>query len=128
MNIFGIGIDIIAINRIKKIFLLFGNRFACKILTKYELSIYKKNTHKIKLLAKFFTAKEATVKALSTGFTNGIFFNQVELLSSKNNKPKIILYKKALKFLKNMDFKYKIHISFSDEKKYACSIVIIEKK
>ncbi|QJC34468.1 holo-ACP synthase [Enterobacteriaceae endosymbiont of Donacia crassipes] len=128
MNIFGIGIDIIEINRIKKIFMRFGNRFAYKILTRYELSIYKKNNNKIKILAKFFTAKEATVKALSTGFTNNIFFNQIEILSFKNKKPKIILYKQALKFLKNMNFKYKIHVSFSDEKKYACTIVIIEKQ
>ncbi|QJC36053.1 holo-ACP synthase [Enterobacteriaceae endosymbiont of Donacia cincticornis] len=126
MNIFGIGIDIIEINRIKKIFMRFGNRFVFKILTKHELSIYKKNNNKIKILAKFFAAKEATVKALGTGFTNGIFFNQIEISNCKNGKPKIILYKQALNFLKNMNFKYKIHISFSDEKKYACTIVIIE--
>ncbi|QJC33651.1 holo-ACP synthase [Enterobacteriaceae endosymbiont of Donacia provostii] len=128
MNIFGIGIDIIEIKRIQKVFMYFGNYFAYKILTKNELFIYKKSKNKIKILSKYFTAKEATVKALGTGFTNGICFNQIEILNFKNNKPKIILYKHALNFLKNMNFKYKIHISFSDEKKYACTIVIIEKK
>lgn len=128
MKIIGIGIDIVEINRIKKIFIRFGERFAYRILTKYELNIYKKNNNKIKILAKYFSVKEATVKALNTGFSNGIFFNQIELSHYLNGKPKLQLYHQALKFLKNIVYKYNIHISFSDEKKYTCAIVIIEKK
>ncbi|QJC38095.1 holo-ACP synthase [Enterobacteriaceae endosymbiont of Donacia marginata] len=128
MKIFGIGIDIVEINRIKKIFIRFGKRFAHKILTKYELDVYKKNNNKIKILAKYFSVKEATVKALNTGFSNGIFFNQIELSHYLTGKPKLKLYNQALKFLKNTVYKYKIHISLSDEKKYTCAIVIIEKK
>ncbi|QJC37941.1 holo-ACP synthase [Enterobacteriaceae endosymbiont of Donacia bicoloricornis] len=128
MKIIGIGIDIVEINRIKKIFTRFGERFAYKILTKNELNVYKKNNNKIKILAKYFSVKEATVKALSTGFANGIFFNQIELSYYLTGKPKLKLYQKALKFLKNIVYKYDIHISLSDEKKYTCAIVIIEKK
>ncbi|QJC37281.1 holo-ACP synthase [Enterobacteriaceae endosymbiont of Donacia thalassina] len=128
MKIIGIGIDIVEMNRIKKTFIRFGERFAYKILTKYELSIYKKNNNKVKTLAKYFSVKEAAVKALSSGFTNGIFFNQIELSYYMTGKPKLKFNNKALKFLKKIVYKYNIHISFSDEKKYVCAIVIIEKK
>ncbi|QJC38510.1 holo-ACP synthase [Enterobacteriaceae endosymbiont of Donacia fulgens] len=128
MKIIGIGIDIVEINRIKKIFIRFGKRFAYKILTKHELDVYKKHNNKIKILAKYFSVKEATVKALNTGFSNGIFFNQIELSHYLTGKPKLKLYHQALKFLENTVYKYNIHISLSDEKKYTCAIVIIEKK
>ncbi|QJC35650.1 holo-ACP synthase [Enterobacteriaceae endosymbiont of Donacia sparganii] len=126
MKIIGIGIDIIEVSRIKKIIMRFGERFAYKILTKYELNIYKKNNNKAKILAKYFTVKEAASKALGTGFTNGIFFNQIELSHYVTGQPKIKFYKKTLNFLKNIVFKYKVHVSLSDEKKYTCAIVIIE--
>ncbi|QJC36874.1 holo-[acyl-carrier-protein] synthase [Enterobacteriaceae endosymbiont of Donacia vulgaris] len=122
MKIIGIGIDIIEIKRIEKVFIRFGDLFAYKILTKYELSIYKKNNNKIKNLAKYFTVKEAAIKALSTNdISNNIFFKQIELSNHITGKPK-------LKFLENTIYEYNIHISFSDEIKYACAIVILEKK
>ncbi|QJC32841.1 holo-ACP synthase [Enterobacteriaceae endosymbiont of Donacia semicuprea] len=128
MNIIGIGIDLVEINRIKKTFKYFGKRFIYRILTKYELSIYKKNEDKkIKILSKYFSVKEAAVKALNTGFTNGIFFNQIELLHYKNGKPKLKFYNQALKILKNITNNYYIHVSLSNEINYTCAIVIIEK-
>ncbi|QJC34060.1 holo-ACP synthase [Enterobacteriaceae endosymbiont of Donacia cinerea] len=128
MKIIGIGIDIIEISRIKKIFIRFGKRFAYKILTKYELSIYKKSNNKVKILAKFFSVKEAAIKALNNSFTNGIFFNQIELSNYRTGKPKLKFFYQTLKFLEKKIYNYNIHVSFSDEKKYACAIVIIEKK
>ncbi|QJC32033.1 holo-ACP synthase [Enterobacteriaceae endosymbiont of Donacia versicolorea] len=130
MKIIGIGIDLVEINRIKNIFQHFKKRFVYKILTRYELSIYKKNKNKdkkIKILAKYFSVKEAAVKALNTGFTNGIFFNQIELLHYKTGKPRLKFYSKALKIIKNITNNYYIHISISDEINYTCAIVIIEK-
>ncbi|QJC31612.1 holo-ACP synthase [Enterobacteriaceae endosymbiont of Donacia tomentosa] len=127
MSIVGIGIDIIEIKRIKKVFIHFGDLFAYKILTKNELVIYQTNSNnKINFLAKYFVVKEAAVKALNTGFTCGIFFNQIELLHNKKGKPKLRFYNQAFKILKKKN-NCKIHVSLSDEKKYTCAIVIIEK-
>ncbi|QJC29024.1 holo-ACP synthase [Enterobacteriaceae endosymbiont of Plateumaris rustica] len=126
MKIIGIGIDIVEISRIKKIFYRFKNRFVHKILSINEFNNYiNNNKNNIYFLAKRFAIKESAVKALNTGFTNGIFFNQFELYKNKFGKPKLKIFHQALNIANKMKYK-KIHISLSDEKKYVCAIVIIE--
>ena len=63
--IFGIGIDLIEIDRIETIFKKWGNDFARKILSKQELFFFSNfvdpdvSSKAILYLAKRFTAKEA---------------------------------------------------------------------
>ena len=72
MSTLGIGIDIVEINRIKKI--LKDNRsFVDRIYTKYERTSCFGN-NKVYCYAKRYAAKEAFVKALGTGFRYGINF------------------------------------------------------
>ncbi len=126
MNIIGIGIDILNIKRIinmnnKKI-----NKFAKKILTKNEYKKYKNIKNKKEyFLAKKFTAKEAISKALGIGIKNGTLLKNFEIYNNKNGKPKIKILNKIFKKFKIKKIN-KIHISITDEKKYAQSIIIIE--
>ncbi len=123
MKILGIGIDIINIKRIKKIYNS-KKFFYKKILTKKELLEYKKKKNKIQYLAKKFVSKEAACKALGIGMKNGINFKNFEIYHNKLGKPKIKFLKKALKIFKKKNAN-KTFISISDEKKYAQCIVII---
>ncbi|WP_343154947.1 holo-ACP synthase [Buchnera aphidicola (Pseudoregma panicola)] len=125
MSIIGIGIDIIKKSRIKKIKSLFGNKFAKKILSNLELKKYEFSKNKIKFLTKRFSAKEAFVKALGTGIRKDISFKNLEIYNNCLGKPKIKAFKKTLKFLKRNNI-IKKHISISHEKKYFCSVVILE--
>ncbi len=124
MTILGIGIDIIKIKRIKYIYKKNKNKFSKKILTKKEISEYKKKKDKINYLAKKFTSKEAISKALGTGINKGINFKSFEIYHNKYGKPKIKLFNKALSIFKKKKAT-RINISITDEKKYAQSIVII---
>ncbi len=125
MNIIGIGIDIIEIKRIKKIKSRIKKKISKKILTKYEYKKYKTEKNKNFFLAKILVAKEATSKALGIGMRRGVNFNNFIIYHNKIGKPKVKLIKKASKIFKNI--KKKIHISITDEKKYAQAIVIVEK-
>ncbi|CAL4320479.1 holo-ACP synthase [Buchnera aphidicola] len=125
MSIIGIGIDIIKISRIKKIFNKFHVKFAKKILSKIEWLNFRHHHHKINFLAKIFSIKEAVLKALGTGWNNKINFKNILLIHNKSGKPKI-------KFINVKHYKYfitnikKIHVSTTDEKEYIVSMVIIE--
>ncbi|NIG99223.1 MAG: holo-ACP synthase [Buchnera aphidicola (Periphyllus acericola)] len=125
MKIIGIGIDILKINRLKKILKRFKKKFIQKILSPKEIYLYKKSKRKINFLAKRFVIKEALCKAMGFGMRKGISFNNIEVYNNKMNKPKINylgnsnLKKKQLKIKKS-------HVSFTDEKKYAQAIVILE--
>ena len=122
MNIFGVGIDIVEVQRIKEIYSRYGERFARKILSNSELRSFYKNKNKISFLAKRFAAKEAVGKALGVGIKNGSILKNIEIKNDLNGKPFVNI--NNIKKL-NMAEKKEIHISLSDEKKYAVANALI---
>ena len=122
MNIFGVGIDIVEIQRIKETYSRYGEKFARKILSNSELKSFYKNKNKISFLAKRFAAKEAVGKALGVGIKNGSILKNIEIKNDLHGKPFVnINNTKKL----NMTEKKEIHISLSDEKKYAVANALI---
>ena len=125
MNIFGIGTDIVNINRIKNS--LKNKNFINRIFNKKEILKCKKITNSINCYAKRFAAKEAFSKALGTGISNGINFNEIVILNKKSGKPYISIIGQTKKIIdkKFKKKKSKISLSLSDEKKYAVAFVTI---
>lgn len=70
--IFGIGSDIVALDRVDAVWRRFGMRFAQRILTAHELDGLERSNDPARYLARRFAAKEAMAKALGTGFAHGI--------------------------------------------------------
>jgi len=122
MNIFGVGIDIVEVERIKKIQQKHGEKFARKILSNDELKNFLKEKNKIRFLAKRFAAKEAVGKALGVGIKNGSILKNIEIKNDINGKPFVNI--KDIEKL-NMTEKKEIHISLSDEKKFAVANAVI---
>ena len=93
--IVGIGTDIIQISRIEKILATHTTLFFDKYFSKEEFAKYKNLELNPKQLAskyaKFFSAKEAFVKALGTGFRFGINLKDIQILSDNLGKPYIEL-------------------------------------
>ena len=77
--------------------------------------------------AKRFVAKEAFSKALGTGISKGINFNEIIVLNERNGKPYIKLIDKTKKIVekKIKRKKYVISLSIADEKNYAVAFVTI---
>ena len=71
--IFGTGIDIAEIDRFGIAYKRFQERFLSKILSEYELKYFDASRNPARYLAMRFAAKEATSKALGTGFKQGIY-------------------------------------------------------
>jgi holo-[acyl-carrier protein] synthase len=127
MKIFGVGIDIVKINRIKKT-LKSKKNFKKRIFTNREINFCeKKKSGKINCYSKRFAAKEAFSKALGTGISGGLNFNEIETFSEKNGKPGLKIIGKSLSVLKKVIKKknYKLFLSLSDEKSCAVAFVII---
>ncbi len=125
MNIFGIGTDIVSIDRIKNS--LRNKNFINRIFNEKEILRCKKINNSINCYAKRFAAKEAFSKALGTGISNGINFNEIIILNKKSGKPYISVIGQTKKILKKKfkRRKSKISLSLSDEKKYAVAFVTI---
>ena len=124
MKIHGIGTDIVNVDRIKKS--LKNKKLLYKLFSKEEILKCNKLKNSHNCYAKRFAAKEAFSKALGTGISKGINFNEIIILNEKNGKPFLKLdghtkqtVKKKLK--KNII----ISLTISDEKKYALAFVTI---
>jgi holo-[acyl-carrier protein] synthase len=125
MSIFGIGTDIVSIDRIRNS--LKKRSFISRIFNKKEILKCKKTNNYINCYAKRFAAKEAFSKALGTGISNGINFNEIVILNKKSGKPYISIIGQTKKII-NKKFKRKkskISLSLTDEKKYAVAFVTI---
>ena len=70
--IFGIGTDILKIERIAAAHARYGGRFAQRILMPEELPGFSSSGNPVRYLAMRFAAKEAIVKAMGTGFAHGM--------------------------------------------------------
>ena len=121
------GIDLLKIERIKKIYLNYSERFLKKILTNREIKQIKNHRQIYNKIAGKFSAKEAASKALGTGFANGVRIKDIEILNLKSGKPIINLYGKAKKQIKNIQSS---SVSISDDDGFVISIVtfLVENK
>ena len=127
MKIFGIGTDIVKIKRIRKS--LKNQLFLSRIFSTDEILRCSRIKNSANCFAKRFSAKEAFAKALGTGISKGINFNEIVILNDKNGKPFIKLISQTKKNVekKLKGKKFKISLSLSDEKDYAVSFVTISK-
>ena len=125
MKLYGIGTDIVKISRIKKS--IQNRNFLNRIFSKDEIYKCNKLSNKSNCYAKRFAGTEAFSKALGTGISNGIAFNEILVLNEKNGKPffKIIGKTKKIVIKRLKRKKFKISLSLSDEKKYAVAFVTI---
>ena len=125
MNIYGIGTDIVSVKRIKTS--LKKRNFIKRIYNEQEVLKCTRAVNQNNCYAKRFAAKEAFSKALGTGISNGVNFNEITVLNNKSGKPYINFKGKTKKKIKKM-FKLKktkISLSLSDEKEYAVAFVTI---
>tara|TARA_B100000900_G_scaffold43737_1_gene32553 strand:+ start:210 stop:593 length:384 start_codon:yes stop_codon:yes gene_type:complete len=125
MNIFGIGTDIVSVDRIKKS--LKSKNFIKRVFNEKEIFKCKQLSNSINCFAKRFAAKEAFSKALGTGISDGINFNEIIILNKKSGKPYINFTGQTKKILlkKFKGKKSSVSLSLSDEKKYAVAFVTI---
>ena len=127
MKIVGTGVDIVENSRIKKSIL--NNSFLHRVFTNEEILISKNIKNKPSYYAKRFAAKEAFVKSLGTGFSNGFNFKDISVINDKLGKPSFLITKKIKNFVKKR-FKtnnFNFFLSISDEKKYSIAFVIFQK-
>lgn len=88
--IFGIGTDVLQIERVEKTWQRFGEHFAARLLLDEELALFATTKRPVRFLAMRFAAKEAIVKALGTGFANGIWVRDVGMVPNALGQPQVI--------------------------------------
>ena len=131
--IVGIGCDLANINRFEKALAKFGGRFVNRAFSereKAELARRERLSPKEHACAaaKRLAAKEACTKALGTGFRDGIFMRDIEIVHQPSGKPELYLQNGARRRLEEIcgGAAFKIHVTMTDDYPWAQAFVIIE--
>ena len=131
-NFYSQGIDIVEVERIKKVVHKYNYKFLKKICSNQEIKIFKQlklyNESTILKIAGRFAAKEAASKALGKGFSDGIRFVDIQIFNNINGKPFLKFEGNAYDQFKSFETngkKVKSDISMSNEKDFAIAIVSI---
>jgi holo-[acyl-carrier protein] synthase len=89
--IVGAGIDIIAVERIARLLDRHGARALRHLLSPAEQAALAGVRHPAPRVAGRFAAKEAVMKALGTGWAQGVQFTQIEILNEASGQPMVHL-------------------------------------
>ena len=91
--ILGHGIDLCGVPRIRRMLADHGDRFLDRTFTKAEVAYARRRKKGFEeTLAGRFAAKEAVMKALGTGWREGVKFKGIEILKRPSGKPYVVLH------------------------------------
>ena len=122
--IFGIGTDIVHIERMRKNIEKYGDKFSERILTSSEQKEYISKNDKAAYLAKRFAAKEAAAKAMGTGFSEGLSLHHIGVINDEAGKPTLEFLGVGKEFIDNNKIQ-QTHLSLADERDYAVAFVTL---
>ena len=89
--IVGLGIDITEVSRIASAINRRGMSFLERVYTPSEIAYCEKHRNRAERFAGRFAAKEAAMKALGTGWTNGVRWVDIEVVREPSGKPTLKL-------------------------------------
>ena len=123
--IVGVGVDIVEISRIEKALGRQGQRFRARLFTENEIAYCESHRMPAQFYAARFAAKEAALKALGTGWSQGIQWVDIEVTRMTSGQPQLIFHGKALERATQMGV-VRSWISLSHCDQHAIAQVILE--
>ena len=123
--IVGTGIDITEVPRIAESIERFGDRFIRRVFTEGEIQYCDSKANRIERYAARFAAKEASMKALGTGWSRGVRWRDIEVYRQPGSRPTIRFHGKAAEFAAKLNAK-NIALSLSHTPEQAIASVILE--
>lgn len=125
--IFGIGTDVVRIERIASIYQRFGARFAERLLLPQERAAFDGNHRPARFLAMRFAAKEAIVKALGTGFGHGVWIRDVGFIANAWGRPEVLFSARGRAVADRLGAG-EGHISLTDEAGLVMAVAVLMRK
>jgi holo-[acyl-carrier protein] synthase len=119
MPSYAVGIDMVAIPRVRRVLERHDGRFLRRVYTPVEVALCR---GRVPELAARFAAKEAVMKALGTG-TRGVGWREIEVLSDRRGKPLVYLYGRAQERAERIGL-HALDISLSHERDFAIAAVV----
>ena len=124
MAVFGIGIDVVEVERISTSMDEFGERFCSRIFTRAERNYCDRQKRPAMHYAARFAAKEAVAKALGTGIGQDLGWLDVEVRRRDSGEPEVVLSGDGEKFAQANNIT-QIKISLTHAEHYAAANAVV---
>lgn len=125
--IFGIGTDIVQIQRIERLHEKYGEHFIRRLLLPAEVDAFRAQSRPARFLAMRFAAKEAIVKAMGTGFANGIWIRDVGVSANEFGRPGIIWSERGQRLRERLGIG-EGHITLTDEAGLVVAVAVLMRR
>ncbi len=125
--IFGVGTDVVELSRVQATYDRFGEHFVDRLLMDEERELFQNNKWPVRFLAMRFAAKEATVKAMGTGFRHGMWIRDVGIINNDKGRPLVIYSKRGLGVCQSLGIGAS-HVSLTDDAGLIVAFAVVEKK
>ena len=125
--IFGIGTDVVQLERVRLVHEKFGDRFVERLLLPAELEAFRRYKRPVRFLAMRFAAKEAVVKAMGTGFAHGMWIRDTGVVSNAWGKPEIIWSERGRHMCEQLGIG-EGHVTLTDEAGLIVAVAVLMRK
>ena len=124
--IYGIGTDVLEIRRVEATYERFGRRFVERLLLPEEARLFQRQQQPVRYLAMRFAAKEAIVKAMGTGFSNGMWIRDSGVVPDRLGRPEIVFSQRGRDLCRRLGIGDG-HLTLSDEAGLVIAVAILLK-
>lgn len=121
----GIGTDLIELERIARIYESFGDRLLDRLFTENERSYFARWKDPVPRIAGRFAVKEAVMKALGTGWSNGVRWRDIEVIRAASGKPEVRLHGRCREIFESLDATHVV-CTITHSRHSAMAVVIFE--
>jgi holo-[acyl-carrier protein] synthase len=125
--IFGIGTDVVSIERIQRLHEKYGERFVEHLLMPAEAQGFRDQTRPVRFLAMRFAAKEAIVKAMGTGFAHGMWLRDCGVVANTWGRPEIIWSARGRERCEQLGIG-EGHVTLTDEAGLTVAVAVLMRK
>ena len=125
--IFGIGTDLVQVERIEATYGRFGQHFVDRLLMPEERALFDSGRRPVRFLAMRFAAKEAISKALGTGFRHGVWIRDLGFRPNAWGKPEVIFSPRGRAVADRLGAG-EGHVSLTDEAGFVVAFAVLMRK
>jgi holo-[acyl-carrier protein] synthase len=123
--VLGLGTDLIEIERVQTSMDRFGERFLHRVFTSGEIAYCMRKKQPAESFAARFAAKEAGAKALGTGISRGVSWQEIEVKREIGQRPTLHFSGRAGELAEAMGVR-RVQLSLSHSRKLAMAVALVE--
>jgi holo-[acyl-carrier protein] synthase len=122
--VLGLGIDLVETARLARALARTAG-FEARVFTEGERADCAARGDRVQALAVRFAAKEACMKALGTGWSGGVGFQQIEVVRGPGGPPSLRLHGAAAARAASLGVT-RVHVSLTHQASAAVAVVVLE--